>query len=860
MKKSRTLAFAAAVLAVLAVTSCYVSETGPGRAATSIFPLGSSAHLDRVMTSAFCAECHPAMYAEHEQNTHGRAFTDEEVRLATGRFAHGDCIRCHTPRPIFETGIGMNPVRRYHNLEEGNTCMTCHWQEGVDYSSFIGGAECRIAFDPRVGTVEACASCHRNHGTPYQWERAPTGKTAGIACMDCHMPLVERPVAVGEEPRAVRTHVFPASRSESQLRLAYEFEARVEGNEVVVTVANVGAGHNFPTELKQRSVESLVVVRDAQGNEVSRSRMIFRDPYKRPYGLHLPINTQIPAGESREHRVPIKVAEGTADCELHYKLYYPIEDNHPNLARRLEQYRLVFQDITPSTREVESDPEVLVITPEGIPAELASPADLQDYNRQPIGTVEVEIPDGRDPADIAELIDLFMFPVPEANVRARERLVEIGAPALPALIEALGSWDNKTFNQAMNVLAAIGEPAVAKLTDALDSEQLYVRYHARILLGRMHFPGDSDSWLTVLLPGLKMSNALDRRSAAEALGVLRNIGAAPELRALLTDREPDVVRSAAVSLARLQDMESVPAMVQALANASFAETRQDLAVTLAELRSPDGILTLLADLDHRDDLVRERAFELFFSVTGQHLGYDPLMPRPERLDALSRLQAWWARNGGAFALRFVRKPDAETQARAWHLVSALGGGAGLIPGGDDEVIMRELVGMGEGAVPALVLGLKFPPGFAPKRVLICQALGRIASAEAAPALAATLRDPVLGVAAWAAWALEGAGDPAILPALRRYQSRVLSLDAAGEVPEVSGPGDRLVAQAARSRLMLGDVAARTDLVNLLLSADLDSRQIAIGALEQRYGETRGYDAGAPLAERRASAARWNQAP
>ena len=110
--------------------------------------------------------------------------------------------------------------------------------------------------------------------------------------------------------------------------------------------------------------------------------------------------------------------------------------------------------------------------------------------------------------------------------------------------------------------------------------------------------------------------------------------------------------------------------------------------------------------------------------------------------ALSSLQAWWAKDGSAFALRFIRKPDAETQARAWHLVSALGGGAGLIPAGDDEAIMRELVGMGEGAVPALVLGLKFPPGFAPKRVLICQALGRIGSVEAAPALAATLRDVV----------------------------------------------------------------------------------------------------------------------
>ena len=49
------------------------------------------------------------MYAEHAMNTHGRAFTDPEVRLATGNFDHGDCIRCHTPRAVFETGNGHEP-------------------------------------------------------------------------------------------------------------------------------------------------------------------------------------------------------------------------------------------------------------------------------------------------------------------------------------------------------------------------------------------------------------------------------------------------------------------------------------------------------------------------------------------------------------------------------------------------------------------------------------------------------------------------------------------------------------------------------------------------------------------------------
>ncbi len=66
------------------------------------------------------------------------------------------------------------------------------------------------------------------------------------------------------------------------------------------------------------------------------------------------------------------------------------------------------------------------------------------------------------------------------------------------------------------------------------------------------------------------------------------------------------------------------------------------------------------------------------------------------------------------------------------------------------------------------------------------------------------------------------------------------------------------AEVARSRLLLGDDRARSDLVNLLLSDDLGARQTAISALWDKYGDRRGYTPDAPLPERRAAAARWGQ--
>ncbi|MDZ4773546.1 MAG: HEAT repeat domain-containing protein [Planctomycetota bacterium] len=818
--------------------------------------LGSSRHEQEVMKSSYCASCHPDAYAEHEQNTHGRAFTDEEVRLATGRFSQADCIICHTPRPIFESGIGQNPIRRHHDLEAGNTCMTCHWKEGADYSRFTGGAECRSAFDPRVGTVEACASCHRNHGTPYQWEQAPRGMAAGNTCIDCHMSVVERPIAVGGPVKAVHSHAFPGGRNEAHLRKAYSWDARLEGNEVVVVIENKGAGHNFPTELKQRSVESVVTVKDATGKVIARSRMTFRDPYKRPYGLTLPVNTQIPSGEKRTHRVPIAVADGLVECELHYKLYYPIEDNHPDLARQLEGKTIPFAKLTPSTKPVESEPEVAVVTPENISPEKASPANLVDYAHLAIGKVEVTVPSGSSAKDIDDLIALFQFPVPQANVEARKKLTAIGVPALPALVAAMGSWDNKTWNQAMAVIEAIGEPAIPSVVAALDSNELYVRLHACEMLVRLGVPADAVG--SQLIANLGRPNALDRSHAALAIGERKLAAAVPNLRKLvLEDRDPDVVRAAARSLAQLGAKEAVPDLKVALNRFAWAETRRDLAEVLAKLHDPSGIPVLIAGLDETDDLVRESFFETLFGVTGKHFCYEALAPRDERLAAIAQFQVWWAKEGDEHALRHPLKVDPKIRAEVKRIAENFGGSDGSVPAGDDAKMRERLMDIGPEAVPGLtMIGLKFPAGFYQKRSLVCSVLGDLRHPDAVPALITVLRDPVVGVAAWANEALGKIGDKTALPAVQRYHSRLRSLHKAGQLPASAGAPDVLLAQAAATRFKLGDARAENDLVSGLLSDDEGARATAQVALTERYGLELEYDGAASLDERRAAVAKW----
>ena len=266
---------------------------------------------------------------------------------------------------------------------------------------------------------------------------------------------------------------------------------------------------------------------------------------------------------------------------------------------------------------------------------------------------------------------------------------------------------------------------------------------------------------------------------------------------------------------------------------------------------------LLPLLDYDDDLIRETAFEGFYKVTHEHRGYEPMAPRPDRLAALGRLQGWWTKKGADFAPKTWPQPEPDVDRDAFHLVKRLGGGTGLIPAAEnDQDAIARILADGTDALPALIRGLKFPPGFAAKRASVLAALQRLGDRRAAPFVHAALRDPVFGVAHWAASALEQVGDEHCLQGLRRFEARVRQAAKAGALPASIPSADPLLASAARSRLMLGDTDARVDLVSLLTSGDAGARRTAIDALAEKFGDRRGYDPDGDAAERLQAVGRW----
>ena len=76
------------------------------------------------------------------------------------------------------------------------------------------------------------------------------------------------------------------------------------------------------------------------------------------------------------------------DAKLFFKLYYPIDDYHSDLSRVLESRVLPFDGIDPSEEPVPAQVQIRPVAPEDIEPELASPANLVDFARPPIGEVD----------------------------------------------------------------------------------------------------------------------------------------------------------------------------------------------------------------------------------------------------------------------------------------------------------------------------------------------------------------------------------------------------------------------------------------------------------------------------------------
>lgn len=310
------LALAASILGAFGLGLSFLAGgNDPARAARST----------RWESAKQCQSCHQEVYSEWETSHHGISFTNPEVKALSDDFRREECMDCHLPRPLAVTGFGKRTLPRRTFLDEGVSCITCHLGEdgGIVARNDRPEVPCKPKRSEAFLAVDSCASCHNQHQTTDQW-RASHYAAQGIHCTNCHMPEADRKRPDGTIKKG-RGHVYAGAHDKAVLLQAGKFTSAREGNELVLSIENVGAGHNFPTEERHRAVDLEYrflskdgpIDGDGTGGAAGWSRAWrCRQPYRDEPGE----NTQLPAGQKKVVRVPVPEGAVAAETRMWYRL------------------------------------------------------------------------------------------------------------------------------------------------------------------------------------------------------------------------------------------------------------------------------------------------------------------------------------------------------------------------------------------------------------------------------------------------------------------------------------------------------------------------------------------------------------
>ncbi|MCO4745838.1 MAG: hypothetical protein KC912_13675 [Proteobacteria bacterium] len=259
------------------------------------------------LSAETCGACHTEIYAEWSQSTHSKAWVDPQLQAEMAKSGNRWlCVHCHTPllvqQQTWAIGLVEDDVEAPQLVtnasfdaelrEEGITCAACHVRDGVIVGPGLtdSTAPHPVRAEERFTNEDLCLRCHQavqtypgktfvcTFQTGEEWEAGPY-PGEGKGCRDCHMPEVERPVAVGGPIRKVRRHGWrgagiakvegiqpPISANPPGL----DIEASWSGQELALTLTNARAGHKLPTGDPERWVQVDVHFEDAAGTTIGK--------------------------------------------------------------------------------------------------------------------------------------------------------------------------------------------------------------------------------------------------------------------------------------------------------------------------------------------------------------------------------------------------------------------------------------------------------------------------------------------------------------------------------------------------------------------------------------------------------------
>lgn len=340
------------------------------------------------------AACHQVFFDEWNTSIHSKAWTEPYFQKD---FAFDGsqqiCRNCHTPldRQQEDLVLGFNDAEKWdpilaHNPDfdpdlqnEGVTCTACHLRDGK-IRGVLGLEQTPHPIEKLENPNQICVGCHVVDGARWDtfmkyppcgtvaeiWETAgnegaayKVGQSgeivmtdvAELGCVDCHMPLVERPLVEGGEVRQVRQHLWRGGHDPEMVKSGLSFEleevtaSKSARRKFAFTITNVGAAHLLPTGTPDRHLAVSIRVLDGDGAVVKEeSHKIKRTVMWRLFIVDL-LDTRLPRGEPRVYELEVPTDSTPEPDRLEVVVRYYLVDD-----KRRE--RIGYEDADASSYEV----------------------------------------------------------------------------------------------------------------------------------------------------------------------------------------------------------------------------------------------------------------------------------------------------------------------------------------------------------------------------------------------------------------------------------------------------------------------------------------------------------------------------
>lgn len=297
-----------------------------------------------------CASCHREFYDEWRTTIHSQAWIDPYFQ-ADWQFDESPqiCMNCHIPldrqqeykvlgfrdSEKWDPILAPNPDFDAELQHEGVTCSVCHLHNGRILGVY-GDNSAPHPVEKIDNANRVCVRCHVVSGERWDtfFKFPPCGTVAEIqtsqgkkpvkgvndlstdtiaalGCVDCHMPLLERPLVPGGKARTTRRHLWRGGHDPAMVKqaLTISFEKTADEHRFQLAITNSGAAHHVPTGTPDRHLTVQLRVLDAQGNVLKEeSHLLKRTVMWRPFIIDL-WDTRLPRGERRSYNLTLSDPE-----------------------------------------------------------------------------------------------------------------------------------------------------------------------------------------------------------------------------------------------------------------------------------------------------------------------------------------------------------------------------------------------------------------------------------------------------------------------------------------------------------------------------------------------------------------------